>query len=198
MSLTTAPSRVRRWSATIRGVFLGRVAPGGRSPTPAAALPVPASAADADGVSLKFIRMKSGVTSVVSDENTPWNENSTLPEAPGPGGGGPCEKSSTWPAAPWHVQGQKAGRAGTAEARGSAGRHMRGPSADVEAQAQYAERRPRRQSSRAATAMDGVLDGTRRQGPGRVTRYPMSIWEMTILIRSSPISLAHIPNRYAG
>ena len=32
----------------------------------------------------------------------------------------------------------------------------------------------------------------------RVTRYPISIWEMTISIRSSPISLAHIPYRYPG
>jgi len=30
------------------------------------------------------------------------------------------------------------------------------------------------------------------------TRYPISIWEMTISILSSPISLAHIPHRYPG
>ena len=32
----------------------------------------------------------------------------------------------------------------------------------------------------------------------RVTRYPISIWEMTILILSSPISLARIAYRYPG
>ena len=32
----------------------------------------------------------------------------------------------------------------------------------------------------------------------RVTRYPMSIWKMTISIMSSPISLARIPYRYPG
>jgi hypothetical protein len=31
-----------------------------------------------------------------------------------------------------------------------------------------------------------------------VTRHPISIWEMTISILSSAISLAHIPHRYLG
>jgi len=176
MSLTTAPSKLRRWSATIRGVFLGRVAPGPRSPHPAAAAPAaapnaPARAVDADGVSFKFISMESGDDrqSLASDEDTPWDESSGGPGA----GGGACDTSSTWPAASWHIQGQAAGKEGSkAEAPGSARRHMRRSSAEEEA-AQYKERvpgaaggRPRRQSSRAATAMDGVLDGTRRQGPG--------------------------------
>jgi hypothetical protein len=32
----------------------------------------------------------------------------------------------------------------------------------------------------------------------RVTRYPISIWRMTISMLSSPISLDHIPYRYPG
>jgi hypothetical protein len=45
-----------------------------------------------------------------------------------------------------------------------------------------------------------LQDTHRRAGraQGRVTRYPISIWEITISILSSPISLAHIPYRYPG
>jgi len=32
----------------------------------------------------------------------------------------------------------------------------------------------------------------------RVTRYPISIWRITMSIVSSPMSLAHIPDRYPG
>ena len=38
----------------------------------------------------------------------------------------------------------------------------------------------------------------RSEAGRRVTRYPILIWEMTISILSSPISLAHIPCRYPG
>ena len=45
-------------------------------------------------------------------------------------------------------------------------------------------------------AVDSVFDAA-RQFDGRVTRYPISIWRMTISILSSPTSLAHIPYRYS-
>jgi hypothetical protein len=38
----------------------------------------------------------------------------------------------------------------------------------------------------------------RRCVSNRVTRYPISIWRMTISILSSFTSLAHIPYRYPG
>jgi hypothetical protein len=39
--------------------------------------------------------------------------------------------------------------------------------------------------------------GAAAAGPGsRVTRYPISIWRMTVSILSSPISSDHIPYRY--
>jgi hypothetical protein len=52
----------------------------------------------------------------------------------------------------------------------------------------------------------GIDDGYTRAGveallggaPTRVTIYPISTWEMTVSILSSPISLAHIPYRYRG
>jgi hypothetical protein len=44
----------------------------------------------------------------------------------------------------------------------------------------------------------GCGDESGGGGAGRVTRYPISISRKTISILSSPISLAHIPYRYAG
>jgi len=44
-----------------------------------------------------------------------------------------------------------------------------------------------------------IADMIRSVGMGvRVTRYPLSIWRITLSIRSSPISLDRIPYRYPG
>ena len=46
---------------------------------------------------------------------------------------------------------------------------------------------------RAAALAQHRVVPTRR---ARVTRYPISIWETTVSMLSSPISLAHVPYRY--
>ena len=58
----------------------------------------------------------------------------------------------------------------------------------------------RRYTAAAGLQEDRIARVEADQGPqGRVTRYPLSIWEMTISILPSPIiSLAHIPYRYPG